>query len=76
MLAKMGWMSGSGLGANGDGRTEVIATNAYQEGAGLGAEGANLGDAAELAEKKTRNTYADYVSTVQDKARERYNRLG
>ncbi|KAK5991103.1 RNA-binding 5-A-like protein [Cladobotryum mycophilum] len=76
MLAKMGWTSGSGLGANGDGRTDVIVTNAYQEGVGLGAEGSNLGDAAEMAEKKTRNSYAEYVNSVQDKARERYNRLG
>lgn len=74
MLAKMGWTSGSGLGANGDGRTERIETNAYQEGVGLGAEGGNLGDAAEVAEKRTKgSTYADYVNTVQDKARQRYN---
>ncbi|KAL6918654.1 hypothetical protein FSST1_002680 [Fusarium sambucinum] len=76
MLAKMGWSTGAGLGANGDGRTEAIETNAYQEGVGLGAEGGNLGDAAQLAERKTKNTYADYVNTVQDKARERYNKLG
>ncbi|KAM0286315.1 hypothetical protein ACHAO9_008244 [Fusarium lateritium] len=76
MLAKMGWSTGAGLGANRDGRTEVIETNAYQEGVGLGAEGGNLGDAAQLAERKTKNTYADYVNTVQDKARERYNKLG
>lgn len=75
MLAKMGWNAGQGLGANGEGRTEVIATHAYQEGVGLGAEGGNLGDAAELAQRKTTNNYADYVNTVQDKARERYNRL-
>ncbi|RGP67189.1 hypothetical protein FLONG3_8584 [Fusarium longipes] len=76
MLAKMGWSTGSGLGASGEGRTEVIETNAYQEGVGLGAEGGNLGDAAQLAERKTKNTYADYVNTVQDKARERYNKMG
>ncbi|GKT99870.1 hypothetical protein FLAG1_01868 [Fusarium langsethiae] len=76
MLAKMGWSTGAGLGANGDGRTEAIETNAYQEGVGLGADGGNLGDAAQLAERKTKNTYADYVNTVQDKARERYNKLG
>lgn len=75
MLAKMGWNAGQGLGANGDGRTEVIATHAYQEGVGLGAEGGNLGDAAELAQRKTTNSYAEYVNTVQDKARERYNRM-
>lgn len=76
MLAKMGWAAGGGLGANGDGRTEVIQTNAYQEGVGLGAEGSNLGDAAQLAERKTKNDYAEYVNTVQDKARQRYNNLG
>ena len=75
MLAKMGWTSGAGLGANGEGRTEAIATQAYQEGVGLGAEGSNLGDAAELADKKTRNSYAEYVNSVQDKARQRYNKL-
>lgn len=75
MLAKMGWTAGAGLGANGDGRTEAIATNAYQEGVGLGAAGGNLGDAVELAEKKTTNKYSDYLNTVQDKARERYNQL-
>ncbi|QGI65826.1 hypothetical protein CEK26_009776 [Fusarium fujikuroi] len=76
MLAKMGWSTGAGLGANGDGRTEVIETNAYQEGVGLGAEGGNLGDAAQLAERKTKNSYAEYVNTVQDRARERYNKMG
>jgi RNA-binding protein 5/10 len=76
MLAKMGWSTGAGLGVNGDGRTEVIETNAYQEGVGLGAEGGNLGDAAQLAERKTKNSYAEYVNTVQDRARERYNKMG
>ncbi|KAH6887958.1 hypothetical protein B0T10DRAFT_442027 [Thelonectria olida] len=75
MLAKMGWSAGTGLGANNDGRTEVIETNAYQEGVGLGAEGGNLGDAAQIAERKTKNSYTDYVNTVQDKARERYNKM-
>ena len=76
MLAKMGWTSGAGLGANGEGRTEAIETNAYQEGVGLGADGANLGDAAQLAERNTKGNYADYVSSVQDKARQRYNNIG
>ncbi|KHO00202.1 D111/G-patch [Metarhizium album ARSEF 1941] len=75
MLAKMGWTTGVGLGANSDGRTEAISTNAYQEGVGLGAEGGNLGDAAELAERKTKGSYSDYLTTVQDKARERYNQM-
>ncbi|KAK7209265.1 hypothetical protein V2G26_016443 [Clonostachys chloroleuca] len=76
MLAKMGWTSGAGLGANGEGRTEVIAMNAYQEGVGLGAEGSNLGDAAQLAERKTKNDPADYRAMVQEKARERFNKMG
>ncbi|KAH7176653.1 hypothetical protein EDB81DRAFT_773232 [Dactylonectria macrodidyma] len=76
MLAKMGWSAGAGLGANSDGRTDAIATNAYQEGVGLGAEGGNLGDAAQLAERKTKNSYTDYLNTVQDKARDRYNKMG
>lgn len=75
MLAKMGWAAGGGLGANGEGRTEAVPAHAYQEGVGLGAEGGNLGDAAELAGRKTTNSYADYVNTVQDKARERYNKM-
>ncbi|EGX94878.1 G-patch domain protein, putative [Cordyceps militaris CM01] len=75
LLAKMGWTAGAGLGANGEGRTDVIETNAYQEGVGLGAEGSNLGDAAERAGRQTRGGYAEYVSSVQDKARERYNKL-
>lgn len=75
LLAKMGW-TGAGLGANGEGRTEAIETNAYQEGVGLGAEGSNLGDAAERAGRQTRGGYAEYLSSVQDKARERYNKMG
>lgn len=76
LLAKMGWTAGAGLGANGGGRTDVIETNAYQEGVGLGAEGSNLGDAAERAGRQTRGGYAEYVSSVQDRARERYNKMG
>lgn len=75
MLAKMGWTAGAGLGANNDGRTDFVATNAYQEGVGLGADGGKLGDAAEVAQRNTTNQYADYVNTVQDKARERFNKM-
>ncbi|SPO00214.1 related to RNA binding motif protein [Cephalotrichum gorgonifer] len=75
MLAKMGW-AGQGLGANGEGRTEAIAANLYQQGVGLGAEGGNLGDAGEVAARKTEGGYKGYVTSVQEKARERYNKLG
>lgn len=74
MLAKMGW-TGQGLGAKGEGRTEIVATHAYQEGVGLGVEGANLGDAGELAARKTTGGYAEYVEGVQEKARARYQQL-
>lgn len=78
MLQNMGWKDGAGLGANGQGRTETIPQNAYQERAGLGAEDANLGDAAKLAEKRTKgtNNYAEYLSDVQDRARQRFNKMG
>lgn len=72
MLAKMGWTSGSGLGANAEGRTESIVTNVYREGVGLGAEGANLGDAQTLGESRTLNNRKDYVNAVNDRARERF----
>ena len=75
MLAKMGWTTGEGLGATGEGRTETIVTNAYQERVGLGAEGGNLGEATQLAEQKTKNDRGSYAATVQDKARERYNKM-
>lgn len=76
LLSKMGWKEGAGLGAEGQGRTEVIAQNAYQEGAGLGSEGGILGDAAEVAQRKTTGTYKEYVNSVQDRARERYQKMG
>ncbi|KAL5087379.1 hypothetical protein Trisim1_007939 [Trichoderma cf. simile WF8] len=72
MLAKMGWMSGSGLGANAEGRTESIVTHVYRQGVGLGAEGANLGDAQAMGESRTLNKRKDYVDAVNDRARERF----
>lgn len=75
MLAKMGWTAGEGLGAEGTGRTETIAVDAYAEGVGLGAEGGKLGDAAEEAARKTRNNPLDFVEKTRDKARERYEKI-
>ncbi|KAK1833150.1 hypothetical protein QBC39DRAFT_346966 [Podospora conica] len=76
MLAKMGWAgAGAGLGAEGTGRTEAIATEVYAPGVGLGAEGARLGDAAEEAARKTRGGFAGFVEKTRDRARERFERL-
>lgn len=75
LLAKMGWSSGEGLGAEGGGRTAIIETTAYAPGVGLGAEGGKIGDAAEEAARATKNDYADFVSKAKDKARERYEKM-
>ena len=76
LLAKMGWAAGSGLGAQGSGRTEALSTELYAPRVGLGAEGGRLGDAAEEAVRKTRNDFGDFVAKTKDKARERFERLG
>ncbi|PHH64001.1 hypothetical protein CDD81_5106 [Ophiocordyceps australis] len=76
MLAKMGWTTGVGLGARGEGLSEALTASAYKEGVGLGADGGKLGDAAEVAESRTTNSYASYVKATKEKARERYNQLG
>lgn len=75
MLAKMGWTAGVGLGAQGEGLTEALTASAYRDGVGLGAEGGKLGNAAELAESRTNDDYAMFVTTTQNKARERYNQM-
>ncbi|KAI0169726.1 hypothetical protein GGR52DRAFT_551197 [Hypoxylon sp. FL1284] len=76
LLAKMGWSTGEGLGAEGGGRTNIIETMAYAPGVGLGAEGGKIGDAAEEAARATKNDYADFVTKAKDKARERYEKMG
>jgi RNA recognition motif-containing protein len=76
LLGKMGWSAGEGLGAEGSGRTEVIATDVYASGVGLGAEGGRLGDAVEEAARKTKDNYTDFVEVTRKKARERYEKLG
>jgi RNA recognition motif-containing protein len=72
MLAKMGWTAGAGLGAEGAGRTETIATEVYAPGVGLGAEGGKLGDASEEAARKTRGDFAGFVEKTKERARERF----
>ncbi|KAI0419522.1 hypothetical protein F5X98DRAFT_65787 [Xylaria grammica] len=76
LLAKMGWSTGEGLGAEGGGRTDIIETMAYAPGVGLGAEGGKIGDAAQEAARATKNDYSDFVSKAKDKARERYEKMG
>ncbi|KAI0522301.1 hypothetical protein F5B22DRAFT_470376 [Xylaria bambusicola] len=76
LLAKMGWTTGEGLGAESGGRTDIIETMAYAPGVGLGAEGGKIGDAAQEAARATKNDYADFVSKAKDKARERYEKMG
>lgn len=75
MLAKMGWTAGAGLGAEGAGRTEAIATEVYAPGVGLGAEGGKLGDASEEAARNTRGGFAAFVEKTRERARERFERL-
>ncbi|RDA92685.1 hypothetical protein CP533_3724 [Ophiocordyceps camponoti-saundersi (nom. inval.)] len=75
MLAKMGWSVGSGLGAQGGGVTEALTVNAYKDGVGLGAEGGKLGDAVEVAEGRTTDSYNSYLTAAQQKARERYSKM-
>lgn len=72
MLEKMGWSAGQGLGAEGTGRTEVIATGLYAQGVGLGAAGGKVGDAVEEANKATGSTYADFLEQGKEKARQRF----
>ncbi|KAK4176888.1 putative RNA-binding protein [Triangularia setosa] len=76
MLAKMGWTAGAGLGAEGAGRTEAIATEVYAPGVGLGAEGSKLGDAGEEAQRRTKGDFSDFVEKTKDRARERFDQLG
>lgn len=76
LLGKMGWTAGEGLGAERTGRTDVIATDVYAAGVGLGAEGGKLGDAAIEAARKTKDDYTDFVEVTRNKARERYGKMG
>lgn len=75
MLAKMGYTSGAGLGATGQGMADPLTQNVYAQGVGLGAQGGKLGDAVEQAERNTKGDYAEWVEQGRDKARERYKNL-
>lgn len=75
LLAKMGYTSGAGLGASGEGMTAPLAQNVYAAGVGLGAQGGNLGDAVEQAERNTKGDYGEWVAQGRDKMRERYKNM-
>ncbi|KAL8727954.1 MAG: hypothetical protein Q9166_005719 [cf. Caloplaca sp. 2 TL-2023] len=70
LLGKMGWSAGEGLGAQGTGRTEAIATEMYVQGVGLGAQGGKIGDAVEEAGRNTKGGYAEFAERTRDKAKE------
>ncbi|KAL8935058.1 MAG: hypothetical protein Q9216_005605 [Gyalolechia sp. 2 TL-2023] len=76
LLGKMGWSAGEGLGAQGTGRTESIATDMYVQGVGLGAQGGKIGDAIDEAERNTKGGYGDFLERTKDKAKERFEKMG
>jgi hypothetical protein len=72
LLSKMGWSKGTGLGAQGTGVVQPIATEVYAQGVGLGAQGGKLGDATEEASRNTRGRYDEFLEKNKDSARQRY----
>lgn len=76
LLGKMGWSAGEGLGAQGTGRTEALATDMYVQGVGLGAQGGKIGDAVDEADRNTKSTYGDFLERTRDKAKERFESMG
>lgn len=75
LLGKMGWSAGEGLGAQGTGRIETIATDMYVQGVGLGAQGGKLGDAVDEADRNTKSDYGDFLARTRDKAKERFESM-
>ncbi|EAU88125.2 hypothetical protein CC1G_03797 [Coprinopsis cinerea okayama7 len=65
LLKMMGWKEGTGLGAEGEGRTDPIETAIYAQGVGLGASKGK--DISSLS-----GGYSGYVQMAQEAARERY----
>ncbi|KAL8828730.1 MAG: hypothetical protein Q9191_002416 [Dirinaria sp. TL-2023a] len=76
LLGKMGWSAGEGLGAQGTGRTDTIATDMYVQGVGLGAQGGKIGDAVDEADRNTKSSYGDFLERTRDKAKERFESMG
>jgi hypothetical protein len=75
LLSKMGWSEGTGLGAQGTGAVQPIATEIYAQGVGLGAQGGKLGDATEEAGRNTRGRYDEFLEKNKDAARQRYKEM-
>ena len=75
LLGKMGWSAGEGLGAQGTGRTETIATDMYVQGVGLGAQGGKIGNAIDEAERNTKSDYGDFLERTKDKAKARFESM-
>ena len=79
LLAKVagaeGYAEGKGLGSSGnEGRTGLVEQGLYATGVGLGAEGGRLGDAVEVADKKTTGESVG-TGRGKGKARERWERM-
>lgn len=74
LLGKMGWTSGQGLGASGEGRTEHVVAEMYTQGAGLGMKGARVGDVEEVARGGGGGggSYSEFVKKTKERALERY----
>jgi hypothetical protein len=75
LLGKMGWSAGQGLGAQGAGMVAPIATDAYAQGVGLGAEGGKLGDAVDEAERRTKGGYEAFLEKTREQARGRFETM-
>lgn len=74
LLGKMGWTSGQGLGASGEGRTEHVVAEMYTQGVGLGMKGAKVGDVEEVSKGGGigGGSYSEFVKRTKEKAKERY----
>lgn len=75
LLSKMGWSSGEGLGAQGDGIVAPVIAEMYAEGVGLGAAGGKVGEAAEVAGQNTGGGYKDFMKRAKEKAKQRYEEM-